>query len=289
MKKIKYISFLILLSIFSTNQTNAVSKKNLEYLQSLTTLFAAADIITDHVFTEYKYWPSLAFNVPKPEKLQFYPSKDSHFAAYGPAHLNNILYSALEQNEDFLSILVNGYVRSQNLKQALESNTGTTISTKEIGKEGLVIAAEKICESIANNLLNNTIKETSLRKRLLKVLLFTAIGAGGAYLRKELADPELKEKMPELASTAVDKFIETLFCEIAASFIQNYLLDNPNKENLEFITKKHQEILDSKIPTLVKLHKTKQQKAKPEELAIDSIDFDSNDNEEIYYLVYSPE
>jgi len=264
MKKIKVFSFFIFLTFttqaniqetknlfINKNTDTLINKKTVEKIQFWTWLFAFIDQALPE---NYKQWngykiPNLNLEVT-PQKLHLNnidSLKNLSLNIHIPSYVNYILLSSLEYNEGIIPMVLDAFIKTCKLEENIKNKTSTLANKPNLEnfklKEVLITISEKLCENVSNNILNKTIKENRILKRFIKVLLFTGIATGGSYLHQELANQDLKEHMPKVTTTAVDKFIGMLICEIIAELLQRCVISDPVKQKMEEIKQKHQIML----------------------------------------------
>ena len=264
MKKLKIISLFILLTfttqantqetknLFTSKNTDSlINKKTVSKIQFWTWLFAFIDQVVPE---NYKQWsgykiPNFNFQVtPQQLKLNNIDSlKDLSLNIHAPSYVNNILLSSLEYNEGIIPIVLNAWVKAYKLEENIKGKISTLENPPNLEnfqlKESLITISEKICENLSNSTLNKTIKKNRILKRFIKVLLFTGIATGGTYVRQELTSTDLKEYMPKVTTTAVEKFVGTFICEIIAELLQRHVIGDPVKQKMETIKQKHEAML----------------------------------------------
>ena len=253
MKKIKVFLLLLLFS-FSIKDTNAlVSRKAITGLQCWLQLGMIVDQGIEFIpkVKEYKIWPKPELTIQKPKDIQFNPPLDSNYTVYVPGLVNNIFASSLGQSESFISIVASGALRIKSLQNSIARLSGLPSDSNELkklmAKEALVVLAEKISENIIANFLNISAKKNKISKRILKIILFTGIAAGGTHLRKLLSSDNLKDFLPHYKTIAFDRLVENIVIETLAVFIEHFIIDSSLQEMHEKLHKKHQNILSIQL------------------------------------------
>ncbi|MCK4651422.1 hypothetical protein KAT08_04585 [Candidatus Babeliales bacterium] len=243
MKKIRLIFLVFLTSLILKNSNALINKKSIHDLIFLNNLF----IITDQIFpTEYKIWAEAQINFTKPQVIQFNHPKDKSFSFYIPSLSNKMLHSAIQERESLLSAILNGYIRATKFEEYIKNkiNQQKNLFNNIKRKEYTVILTEIIIEKLINEIVNKIINDDGIFKRIFKIMLFSAVGTGGGYLRQYIFDNEIKEHLPHLTSITIDKLIENSIVEIGALLI-NYLVDDPVKQQKKEFHKKLQQILEN--------------------------------------------
>ena len=282
MKKTKIIPFILLLSILTTNiNAKLVNKKTIEKIQTITSILAILDQVTqfiplienyrkkegkDKPSDDFKFQlcPDLQIKIPKVDIIKAKNHNDTHFSIHPIGFLSEILASSTEKHEGLLSVLANAIIKIEKLKLKKDNN----YDRKDLYLyEGLTILAEKVCGFLVNGTLNTAIHKHRIIKRLLKVILLTGISFGANYLRHEIVLPNrLKDSLPEYTTVFVDKFVTTLVIEIFGELLQRFIISDPReqkiKEEKEKFHQKLQNIIaGSPFPHFYKEYKNKKEEA----------------------------
>ena len=268
MKNLKIFSFFLLSLFIFKNADSLISKKTIENLIFWNSMLAVADQIDYFLPQNYKFkfWPNLNQEINKPEKISAYFEDNSSYFFYLPIIINKILFSSLEESENFLSILLHGYVKANNLKEFIIQNTNYNENSEVLKnirkKEGIIIFTEKFLDIFINDILNENIIDKRITKRIFKILLFTGIACMVTFFRKLISYPELKEHLPKITTTTIDNLLENIVTEFIAELLQKYIIDNPEEQRKKLLQNKLQSILESNIPHLSKKNKSPNEKTK---------------------------
>ncbi|MFA5075438.1 MAG: hypothetical protein WC436_05050 [Candidatus Babeliales bacterium] len=218
-KKTLCLFFLLLFFLNFKNSNAIINKSAIEKTQKLLCFAIVVDqLLPNH----YKIWPKLNIEFNNPKFLQFKNCCNSKYNIYMPAFINNILLSATEENEDFVSAIINILIQIKIISQDNNLNSAKEIGDLFKSNIGLSIICEKAAEILANKAVNNFVKQKIL-KRVLKIITFTSIKILADYLRSQKIESNYQQYFKFNTIKYINIFVEKTFIEFLAEFLQRFI------------------------------------------------------------------
>ncbi|MFC1894885.1 hypothetical protein ACFLYH_02955 [Candidatus Dependentiae bacterium] len=253
MKKLNsFILFSLLTFLFSTKNISAINGYNtIKSLSFLNKILMISDQLSLNINNledcRNKIHPelNLSFLLNCSELTKKYLPENLHgylpqnYNVYVPIIIDKILNSSVEETESLTSIIIDLFIFIQYLNNISQDNHDIDIKQKSYASS--INIAQKTCEIGINNILNNTLENKPISKRLLKTILFSSLEALKIYTFQVILLKQLSSKFPEIIQGTIIKTCECIFVETCAEIINRIFI--PQSSVI-----KHNAFLEKLIP-----------------------------------------